>query len=93
MGTRSKRCAPASPAMSTRSKRRLSLWLSCALQCGFEYELDVCVELVHCETDLRKWYLLNTMLNYVLCAPFDFLLGWWTCFNCVLWSSWHQFLL
>jgi hypothetical protein len=27
MGTRSKRMAPGSPAMSTRSKRRLSLWV------------------------------------------------------------------
>ena len=38
---------------------------------------------------VKMMYVSNTMLNYVLCAPFKFL-GWWTCLNCVLWSSWHD---
>ena len=68
MGTRSKKMDPASPAMSTRSNRRLSLWsscmyvsldlwLSCQCDCGLGF---MCVKLhVYVNFNYVWTYLLN----------------------------------
>jgi hypothetical protein len=57
MGTRSKKLNPASPAMSTRSKRRLILWFSCFVFMSWG-TLGVTFGLCSsdlCELDLNMW--------------------------------------
>ena len=83
MGTRRKKMAPASPAMSTRSKRRLSLWwISCICSPSMMYvwttlfvlclcsNLDVCVNWNACVNLIylgSKYICHDVSINLCMC--------------------------